>query len=536
REGEQLTTLDDVTRTCSREDLLITDSNAKRPLGFAGVMGAANTEVSENTTAVLIEAAHFDPVSIARTARRHRLPSEAAKRFERGVDPQLPPLAAQRVVELLETYAGGQADSAVGDINETQKPAPLPFAAREVVELAGIDLPSDEIKQILIDIGCQVSGKDTEWQVTPPTWRPDLGEGCTLVEEVARIAGYDKIPSIIPAAQVGHEVSTAHRLRRTIARTLAEHGMEEVLSFPFTGPDRLGLDASDPRQRRLKLANALADDAPYLRSHLLSTLIDTAVRNHHRGADRIAVMELGMVVIPRELRQTPLPAVGQRPSQADLDAIAAVVPHQPWHVAGVLAGPVSLGTALTPARQFDWADAIELAKLAAESVGAKLDVSAGEIIPFHPGRCARLSVGDLEVGYAGELHPRQCENLDLPARTVAFELDLDALFTTIDPEPHHVAHVSTFPMAKEDFAFVVDDSVTAASVIAVVKKAAGTLGEDVRIFDIYRGEGIGSGRYSIAVAVKLRAGDHTLTAEEIHRVRNRVIQAAETQLGAQLRS
>lgn len=534
--GETITTLDDVERTCDREDLLITDSDARRPLGFAGVMGAANTEVSERTTAVLIEAAHFDPVSIARTARRHRLPSEAAKRFERGVDPELPPLAAQACVALLEKYAGGKADTPVGDINNTAPMQPVDFAASDVKNLAGIDLPASEIARILTDIGCQVQGDGETWQVTAPTWRPDLGEACTFVEEVARIAGYDKIPSVMPRAQVTSRVNINQQRRRIIARSLAEHGLEEVLSFPFTSSDRLSRVQGGDQVRALKLANPLADDAPYLRTHLLATLLDTAVRNRARGAERIAVMELGMVVIPRAEQQTPLPAVGKRPSQSDLDAIAAVVPDQPWHIAAVLSGPVARGSALGAPRVFDWADAIELAQLVAESVGAKLVVKAAEITPFHPGRCAELSVGNTVVGVGGELHPRQCEQLELPARSVAFEMNLDALFSTVDSHPHPVQHVSTFPMAKEDFAFVVSDEVSAASVVAVVQNAAGELCEDVRIFDIYRGEAIEQGHYSIAVALKLRAEDHTLSAEDIHRVRNAVIKAAEKELGAKLRS
>lgn len=534
--GETITTLDDVKRTCDGEDLLITDSDGTRPLGFAGVMGAANTEVSETTTAVLIEAAHFDPVSVARTARRHRLPSEAAKRFERGVDPKLPPLAAQACVSLLEKYANGKADTPVGDIDNTQAPQPVDFAASDVKNLAGIDLPAAEIARILTDIGCEVAGDGEHWQVTAPSWRPDLGEACTFVEEVARIAGYDQIPSILPRAQVTSNENVSQIRRRIIARMLAEHGLEEVLSFPFTSADRLARVQGSDDVRALKLANPLADDAPYLRTHLLATLLDTAVRNRARGAERIAVMELGMVVIPKAEQQTPLPAVGKRPSQADLDAIAAVVPHQPWHVAAVLSGPVTPGSALGAPRAYDWADAIELAQLVADSVGAKLAVNAAQIPPFHPGRCAEFTIGDQVVGVGGELHPRQLEALELPARTVAFELNLDALFAAVDPQPHAVAHVSTFPMAKEDFAFVVADDVRAASVLAVVKEAAGALCEDVRIFDIYRGAGIAPGHYSIAVAVKLRADDATLSAEDIHRVRNAVIKAAEKQLGAQLRS
>ncbi|SEA43180.1 phenylalanyl-tRNA synthetase beta subunit [Bowdeniella nasicola] len=533
--GESFETLDDITRKLDPEDLLITDSEGARVLGLAGVMGGADTEVSESTTDLLIEAAHFDQVSVARTARRHKIPSEAAKRFERGVDPELPPVAAQRVVDLLVEFGGGTADPAVGDVNNTTAPEPISFDPAQVAGLAGLDLSDDRIAEVLEAIGCTVERGD-RWQVTPATWRPDLSGGADLVEEVARIVGYDKIPSIVPTAPVGSGLTADQSRRRAIARSLAEHGLLEVLSFPFTGADRLGIAEGDSRFKRLKLANPLADDAPYLRSNLLSTLLDTAVRNVSRGLERVAIMELGTVVLPKELKETPLPAVGARPSDADLEAIAAVVPDQPWHVAGVLSGPVSEGAALGSSRSYDWADAIEFTTIVGDTVGVPLTPVKTEYVPFHPGRCAELRAGDIVVGHAGELHPDVCAELGLPARTCAFEIDIDALLAQIPDGAHLVSHVSTFPPAKEDFAFVVKDSVTAAEVEQVVRQAAKELTEQVRTFDIYRGAGIPEGHYSIAVALRIRAQDRTLTAEDINQVRNRVIKSAKARIGAELRS
>ncbi|MDO5710186.1 MAG: phenylalanine--tRNA ligase subunit beta [Micrococcales bacterium] len=536
RDGERFTTLDDVERLVVPEDLLITDKGGERILGFAGVMGGADTEVSERTRDVLIEAAHFDQVSVARTARRHKIPSEAAKRFERGVDPQLPPLAAQRVVDLLVEYGGGTADAAVFDLNEVEPPAPIAFDPAQVAGLAGIDLSEDRIAEILTEVGCALDREQTPWRVTPATWRPDLTEGCDLVEEVARIAGYDSIPSILPAAPAGRGLTVNQSRRRAIVRALAEHGLNEVLSFPFTGGDILGVSDDDERSVRLKLANPLAEDAPYLRSSLLSTLLPVAVRNVSRGAERLAIMEADTVVLPKDLTDSPLPPVGQRPSEEDLEAIADVVPDQPLHLAAVLAGPITRGGPFADRRNVDWADAIELACVAGRAVGVDLTARSDATAPYHPGRCAVLSAGKASIGHAGELHPKVCERLGLPERTVAFELDLDALFDAAPSAAHTVTHVSTFPMAKEDFAFVVKDSVRAADVERVVRQAAKELYEDVRVFDIYRGPGIAEGHYSIAVALKIRAADRTLSAEDIATVRNRVVKGAKARLNAELRA
>ncbi len=534
RAGEQFTTLDDVERTLETEDLLITDDNGTRILGFAGVMGGDATEVNENTTNVLIEAAHFDPVTVARTARRHKLPSEAAKRFERGVDPLLPPVAAQRAVDLLVEYGGGQDAGRVGDVNELTERAPITFRPGQVAGLAGLSTSEADIATVLESIGCRVEQGES-WQVWAPSWRPDLTVGADLVEEVARIVGYDEIPSIIPHAPVAMGLTRDQRARRTIMRALAEHGLIEVLCFPFEGEDHLGIEPDDGGANRLRLANPLADDQPYLRSHLLPNLLDAAARNISRGLERIALVEAGMVVRPGELTATVLPAVGARPSEADLAEITAVVPQQPWHVAGVVSGPVSGGGALGPVRSYDWADAIELARITATSVGVRLEVKTASTTPYHPGRCAGLYAAGELIGHAGEVHPEICRELGLAARTCAFELDTDALLAAIPDEEHLVSHVSTYPPAKEDFAFVVADSVSAADVEKVVWQAAKELAEDVRTFDIYRGTGIEPGHYSIAVALRIRAHDRTLSAEDINQVRHRVIKGAQARLGAQLR-
>ena len=301
RAGETLTTLDDVERTLLPEDLLITDSGGERVLALAGVMGGESTEVADTTTDVLIEAAHFDAVSIARTARRHRLPSEASKRFERGVDPQLAPAAAQLAVDLLVEHGGGFVDDGVTDVGTSLPGTLIELPVGMSSRIVGVDYPAEEVIRILREIGCTVVAHDgaDNLSVTPPIWRPDLTTGEDLVEEVARINGYDKIPSILPTPPGGSGLTHGQRVRRMIANVLAAQGLSEVWSAPFVSDERhtaLGYSAEDARARTVALANPLSDEAPLMRISILSTLVDSLRRNIARGASDVGLFEVGLVV------------------------------------------------------------------------------------------------------------------------------------------------------------------------------------------------------------------------------------------------
>ena len=548
--GERLTTLDDADRALDPEDLLITDSpsgaRASRVLGLAGVMGGASSEVTDSTTAVLVEAAHFDPITVARTARRHKLPSEAAKRFERGVDPRLPGVAAQRVVDLLVEHGGGVADPAVGDLDRTTGLAPIDLPLDLPTRVAGVEYPAEQVTGILEQIGCTVvpAAAPGSVTVTPPSWRPDLTERVALVEEVVRIAGYDQIPSVVPAAPGGRGLTEAQRTRRSVARALAESGLVETLSYPFIGTaelDALGLPDDDARRTAVRLANPLADDRPLLRTSLLATLVETARRNVARGLPDVAVFEVGLVTLPAPgAPAAPQLPVGVRPSVEELAALTAAVPAQPRHVAAVVTGNVDHAGWWGAGRTAGWADALELARLVAARAGVEVTVAAAtDVMPWHPGRCAALVVAEgpqaeRVVGYAGELHPKVIERTGLPKRSVAFELDLSALAAAASGEPVGATAVSAFPAAKEDFAFVVDADVPAETVRAAVVEGAGELVEDVSLFDVFTGEQLGQGKKSLAYSVRLRAADRTLTADEVRAAREGVVAAAAA-VGATLR-
>lgn len=546
--GERLTTLDDADRALDTEDLLITDSPdgaGSRVLGLAGVMGGASSEVSDTTTDVLVEAAHFDQITVARTARRHKLPSEAAKRFERGVDPKLPPVAAQRVVDLLVELGGGTADPAVSDLDSTAEATPQQPIALKVTEptrLAGVPYTPEQVRSTLEEIGATVeAAAEGVLTVTPPSWRPDLTEPADLVEEVVRIQGYDQVPSVLPSATGGRGLTAEQRTRRSVARALAEAGFVETLSYPFVGTpeyDALGLPADDPRRVSLRLVNPMADDKPLMRSNLLVTLLDTVRRNVSRGLTDLAVYEVGLVTVPAtDAPAAPTLPGGVRPTDEQLAALAAAVPDQPRRVAGVLTGKRELAGWWGAGRAAGWEDALAAARLVADRAGADVVVSADtDRMPWHPGRCARLELTDgTVVGYAGELHPKVVEALGLPARAAAFEVDLSVLVAAASTEPVAATPVSAFPAAKEDFAFVVDGGVPAEAVRSAIVAGAGELLEDVALFDVFTGEQVGEGKKSLAYSLRLRAKDRTLSADEVRSVRDAVVESAAAEVGAVLR-
>lgn len=545
--GERLTTLDDVDRALDAEDLLITDSPegaGSRVLGLAGVMGGASSEVSGTTTDVLVEAAHFDQITVARTSRRHKLSSEAAKRFERGVDPLLPPVAAQRVVDLLVELGGGTADPAVSDLDETAAslPRPIELKVSEPTRLSGVPYTPEQVRSTLEEIGATVEpAGDGLLTVTPPTWRPDLTGPADLVEEVVRIQGYDQVPSVLPSAPGGRGLTTEQRTRRSVARALAEAGFVETLSYPFVGTpeyDALGLAPDDERRHSLRLVNPMADDKPLMRSNLLVTLLDTVRRNVSRGLTDLAVYEIGLVTRPAPgAPAAPALPGGVRPTDEQLAALAAAVPDQPRLVAGVLTGRRELAGWWGTGRAAGWEDALAAARLVAERAGTEVVVvpDTGRM-PWHPGRCARLELaGGTVVGHAGELHPKVVEALGLPARAAAFEVDLSVLVGAASGDPVAATPVSAFPAAKEDFAFVVDGDVPAAAVRAAIVAGAGDLLEEVALFDVFTGEQVGAGQKSLAYSLRLRAADRTLSAQEVRAVRDAVVASAAEKVGAVLR-
>jgi len=531
RAGEKLTTLDDVTRDLDPEDLLITDDSG--PIGLAGVMGGASTEVSPTTTELVIEAAHFDPVSVFRTQRRHKLPSEASKRFERGVDPLLPPVAAQRVVDLLVEHGGGTAEEGVTEVGTRPAPRSITIPVDLPARVTGIDIDEATTVRCLELVGARVSVADGSLTAQVPTYRNDLTDPYDLVEEVARIVGYDQVPSVLPRRATGRGLTRAQRLRRRVGRTLAGAGYVEVVSFPFVGPasfDALGLPDDDPRRDTVQLANPLSGEAPAYTTTVLPGLLEAAARNLGRGAPGVALFETQTVARPSG-RPAPVYGVDRRPTDAELEELLAAVPTQWTELGVVLAGERERGGWWGEGRQAGWADALAVVRRLADDLSVPVTVEADAVMPWHPGRCGRVVTGEVTLGYAGELHPQVCERLGLPARSAAAVVDLDALMQAapvVVPGPAF----STMPVAKEDVALLVDADVTVAAVEAALREGAGELLESVRLFDVYAGEQVGEGKKSLAFALRFRAPDRTLTAEETGAARDAAVAKAAELTGA----
>jgi len=540
KEGEKLTTLDDVERVLDPGDIVICDDTG--PISLAGTMGGASTEITSESTDVLLEGAFWNPASISRTARRHHLFSEAAKRFERHTDPAVAPVAVEMAANLLRTYGGGTVQPGRTDEGRMEKLPPVTMPISLPDEVAGVRYERGVTARRLTQIGCKVS-IDTAPDGTglvvaePPSWRPDLQRPADLVEEVLRLEGYDTIPSTVPAAPPGTGLTAEQRRKRSVARALAEAGYVEVAPPPFVSKqtwDKMGLPADDVRRNTVSLLNPLDADSAELATTLLPGLLDALQRNQSRGLRDVALFHIGQVFLPQKgAPRVPDPPVTERPSDEELATLEASVPKQPLHVAVVLSGNRERAGWWGPGRSASWADAVQAARIVAEVSGVELQIEAAEHAPWHPGRCARLLVGDFPVGYAGELRPKVVEAMGLPKRTVAMELDLDAV-PVVENRP--APPMSPYPPVLMDVALVVDESVPAASVEKALRSGAGARLEDVTLFDIYTGEQIGDGKRSLAFKLRFRDPERTLSSEEAVELRDAAVAAAAEEFGATLRA
>ncbi|MET0999620.1 MAG: phenylalanine--tRNA ligase subunit beta, partial [Marmoricola sp.] len=512
--GEHLTTLDGNDRALSPEDLVVTDDSGI--IGLGGVMGGETTEMSATTTHVLIEAAHWDARSMFRTGRRHKLTSEAGKRNERGVDPTICEAAAQRVAELLAEYGGGTIEPGVTVVGQAPEPATITIPIDLPARVTGMDIASHTTIANLEAVGCEVTAAADTLDARVPSWRPDLEDPFDLVEEVARIVGYENVPSVLPTAPSGLGLTPAQSMRRRIGRTLAGAGYVEVLNFPFVGEvdfDRLGLEAADSRRTALRLANPLSNEEPLMTTTLLPGLLRTVARNVSRGTSDLALFEAAPVTLPHPGEGTPILPVDRPPTEGEWDDLNKGLPEQPLHLAFAVCGDRDRGGWWGKGRPAGWNDVIETARTVATALGLELTVRSAGLAPWHPGRCAELLVGETSVGHAGELHPKVCRAFGVPARTAVAELDLDALLARAETVPT-APDFSTYPVAKEDVALVVDEDLPAEELAATLREGAGPLCESVRLFDVYTGPQVGEGRKSLAFALRFRAPDRTLTEKD----------------------
>jgi len=525
---QPFTTLDGQIRQLDPDDLMVCDD--VRPLALAGTMGGATSEISATTTDIALEAVRFDPTSIAKNSRRHKLSSEASRRLERSVDPSLAEFASARFVQLLTAHSSAQHVATVVDGQPIYAPL-VTIDPAKISAILGFDIAPKKVAQLLRVIGCDVDEKS--FAVDPPSWRSDLLTTSDLAEEVARMIGYDKIPSVLPPRPLHATLTPTQKRRRAVATMLASRGLAEVQTFPFTNQatiDSMGFVGE--RAATYRVANPMSDEFPLMRVHLVPGLIEVAQRNMSRGAKDFAIFEMGAIFrSSKKLLPAISPELSKRPEQKLIEEIFASVPPQADHVAGLLVGKVENENWQGKPRDYNWADAIAFAQSILQLCNLEWTVARSDFAPWHPGRCAELIVDGKAVAHAGELHPRIVAAYGLPERCVAFAVALSAL-----PQSHLVrpTTVGTMPAALQDVALIVDSTVSAQSVEAALREGAGDLLESIICFDRY--DKIGDGKISLAFTLTFRAPDRTLTGEEVSAMREAATAVALSKCGAVLRT
>ena len=508
---EVMTTLDDIERSLVDSDIVVTDG--QRPVAVAGVMGGADTEVHDGTTRILIEAAYWDPPSILFTSKRLGLRSEASARFERGMDPEFCGRAADRVAQILEQTAG--ATTVVGPIDAYPgriPPRHVTFRMSEVPRHLGIELDSATVAGLLQRLDFGVAGTDP-LDVTVPTRRPDVARSVDLIDEIARLHGFDQIPDRV-ATGTGGGLPPFERGLRRLRAAMVGAGYYEAMTFSFIGVedlDALGLPPEDLRRQGIRVSNPLRDEEGVMRTTLLPGLLKAAGLNAARKMTDVSLFETGKVF---------LPGTGKIPDQPEhLGFVAIGVRDRDWE---------------RRTRELDFRDATGVWSLLAHELRVPdPGVRRAALAAFHPGRAAEVTVAGDVVGTVGELHPRVVRAFGLTGRVIAGELEIEGLL--LERDPWRYEPPSQFPPAIFDLAFEVDDGVDAAAVLAAVDSAGGDLIEDRTIFDVFTGGPIPSGRKSIAVRLMLRAQGLTLTDEELAPARRAIVAAVEEATGASLR-
>lgn len=526
--AQKFKTLDGVERTLDPDDLMVCDD--EQPLALAGTMGGQSSEITETTTEIALEAVHFCPVCIAKNSRRHKLSSEASRRLERSVDPSLAEFASARFVQLLTAHSSAQHVATMVDGEPIYAPL-VTIDPKYVSKTLGFDVPASKVAEVLRVIGCDVDEKS--FTIDPPSWRADLLTAADFTEEVARIIGYDKIPSVLPPRPLHATLTPTQKRRRAVATMLASRGLAEVQTFPFTNQatiDAMGFVGE--RASTYKIANPMSEEFPLMRVHLVPGLIEVAQRNISRGAKDFAIFEMGSIFrSSQKLVPAISPDLSKRPDQKIIDEIFASVPTQGYHVAGLLVGKTENENWQGKARAYNWQDAIAFAQDILQLCNLEWSVARSDLAPWHPGRCAELIVNGKAVAHAGELHPRIVAAYGLPERSVAFAVALNAL---PDSALVHPTRVGTMPAAVQDVALIVDSAVSAAELEGALREGAGDLLESITLFDRY--DKIGDGKISLAFTLVFRASDRTLTGEEVSAMRESATAAAAAKFGAVLRT
>ena len=522
REGEPLTTLDGKQRTLVADDLIIEDSRGAQSL--AGTMGGAETEVRETTTRVLLEAANWDPATIRRMARRHQLHSEASYRFERGVDRTMLPEVLDHAAALMAELSGATVRRGRIDVQPRPvEPRRVTLGKAEVDGLLGAAVPEAEVQSILTSLGFVAEGGG-RWRV--PGWRHDVEAPEDLVEEVARVRGYEHIPAVLPASSGELVPEPAWvEVERRVRSALSGEGFDEVVNYSFVDPSLLpwvtprALEKLGTPVEVVTLKNPLTPQQAAMRTTLLASLLSNVAFNLRHQPESLRLYEIG-----RAYLRDPRGGKDLRP-----------VAEERLHVAGVLWGRRDPRSWTSKDAQIDFADArgaLE-AMLSALSAG-ELTCRLGRVAPFHPRATAEARAGDTVLGWVGELHPQVAEQVGLPQGVFAFELEFSALEQVAALSPRFQP-LPRYPAVLRDVAVVVPVGMEAAEVRAVIREVGQPLVEDATLFDVYTGAPVPEGQKNLAFALRYRAPDRTLRDDEVAAAHARIVEEVQRRLGGQLR-
>lgn len=519
-EGERFTTLDSQERLLASTDLVICDS--ERPVALAGVMGGENSEIADTTSSILLESAFFAPAGIRKTSKRLGLHTESSHRFERGIDREGVSLALDRAAALIVELAGGSCARGIIDAYPGAGAVPsISFRPKRANDIIGLQLSDSDTLNLLERLECTVGPlADGSCQVTPPSYRVDIEREIDLVEEIARLNGFDAIPSTMPVARVESDRPSRHQqLQKSVREILVSHGMNEVINFSFTAPDaadRLLLPGDDRRRTFVRLANPLVEEHSVMRTTLLPGLLDTLARN-------VSFRSLDLRLF--EFRRIYLPVQGGN------------MPQEPLAIAGALTGLRDGGYGWNLSReQVDFFDAKGIVEniLHQLNIGRVTWVADAPEPYLHPGKSCRIMAGRDAIGVLGELHPNVQQNFNIERPVYCFELDFERL-VTLSGGRRAVSAPSRFPDSSRDIAMLVPDSMPLEQITACISSVKSREVEQADVFDVYRGAGIPEGFKSIAIRIRYRSFERTLVDEEIGRIHQRIIDSLTGKLNVSIR-
>ena len=513
--GEKLKTIDAEERELKPDMLVIAD--AKNPVALAGVMGGFDSEITDETVDVLLESAYFDPPSIRKTSKALGMHTEASHRFERGADPEGVIPAIDRAAQLIVETAGGEICSGIVDVYPGKRNAiNIKLRPERANFVLGTEIEHDEIRNILTRLGFAVS--DT-FEVTVPTFRPDVRQEIDLVEEIARVYGFDNIPTTLPRGDIPiPKVEPKEGLREHVKAYLLQCGLMEAMNYAFYHPDvfdRIRLALTDPLRQTVQIANPLSEDQSIMRTTLLPSLLANAQRNRNHQISDVQFFECSKVFIPNETGESP---------------------NEPERVAGIISGNLGAGVYGDPLRPADFFDIKGVVEGLLDRCGlSDYTITQTDHPTFHPGRRAEIRIGDNTLCVFGETHPEVLETYDFPHKAYLFELDFERLVAVVEPTKQFEP-IPIYPSVNRDLAIVLDADTPASRPTEIIKSAGGELVSSLHLFDVYAGEQVPDGKKSLAFAIEYRSTTETLTDEIVDRVHGGILEQLERELGATLRS